>query len=551
MAHVLRPYVLLMVLLEVLMLLSTLGTLLAPYLLKVVIDDVLPQGDLSKLWSVATLLGGTLALGPIASFAAKVLHRHIADGVASDLRLRLFRRILALPVGARNPYAPGQLVHQLSSEVIVAQSVLTSGSVRATHSLLVILFIGIMLATLSRGLLLLWAVCLPLIWISIAYFHRKIVALSIERQEVQISLLTFLKNTVSRLKVVQAYAADRSFITNLSEDLSSLRSVNLRDSVAVSGMHSTIILLTSMASLAVFVGGGYQIIQQTLSVGSLVAFLGYLGRLVTPGRDLATVNGEVGRASAPISRINDILDRPCGFGTDKVRFEQSLTLENICLLAGDERIIADLNLNLRKGVHYAVVGASGAGKTSLLEVATGLREPNSGSVRMDSTVVGDSNILDFRAKFAVVAQSDWLMEGSAMDNLLCECHERRSSLPEVASLAGLPNPSASNFWQRRVGTLSAGEVQRLLLARALIKRAEILVLDEATSQLGRQAEEILMCELRRVWAGKTMIVVSHRLEVVRHLDEILVMRAGRVLESGSHDALVRANGEYSKNLDLS
>jgi len=566
----LRPYRRLVGFSVVLMLGVSLVQLAPPLLTKVAIDRyIAPSGNVADgirqagLLKVVGLLALALAVGFLTSYAQIYTMSYVGQRVMFDLRMQIFRRLQSMDVGFfdRNPV--GRLMTRLTSDVEVLNEVFTSGVVAIFLDVLTLTGIVVVLCMLNIKLALITFIVLPLLFVCAQLFRAKARA-SYRKVRVRLAALNaFLQENVTGMSVVQLFNREREQRERFDVLNRRLYDGHILSIMAYAVFFPAVELLSSVAIALIVYFGGIGVMGSTMTFGALVAFLQYAQRFYRPISDLSEKYNVLQSAMASSERIFALLDSeprivspvspatiPGGPG--------EVVFENVTFgYHADHTVLHNLSFRVAPGEKVAIVGYTGAGKTTIISLLSRFYDVTSGSVRVGGNDVRNYAIGDLRHYVATVLQDVFLFSGSIARNI--DLGNADISMDRMKAVARYIN--AARFIERlphgydeEVGergvNLSAGERQLLSFARALVYDPSILVLDEATSSVDTDTEYLVQDALRKFMAGRTSIVIAHRLSTIRYVDRIIVLHKGRILEEGPHAALLEKGGLYSRLYEL-
>lgn len=569
----LLPYWPLLCAVLVLQLVGTALGLAYPLFAQFLVDRILLEGQTGYLVPAAlvflavTLVG--LALGAFGSY----LYTSATLKILFDLRMSLFSHLQGLSLRFFRRVPTGEILARLSGDLAEVQSVATGSILSLVSSVLALVVASGFLLWLHAKLFLASCVVLPAaLWV-IGRSQRRVQQMALWIRERSAELGTFLVESFGRIKATQAMAAEELERRTFSEHNRTLISAVLRYQIFGSLVGGASMGLLAMSSVVVFGYGGFLVAEGVLTLGGLVAFAAYQGRVFGPLQGLMGLYLSVQRASAALRRVfeffdlePEVADRPDARAVD--RLEGEIRFRNVSFAhpgppelrlfgakAGDgtREVISKIDLSIPAGSFCAIVGPNGAGKTTLVELLFRFFDPQQGSVEIDGTDIRAWKLGSFRRHMALVTEDPVILGGTVRENLLWgigDVEEARiKHVLEVTGLAEvverLPRGPETELGERGL-TLSAGERQKIALARALLRRPAILVLDEATAALDMFAEGRLHRALREAGAASTVVVVTHRLHAARRADKVIVLDEGRLVEEGTPERLALGEGLYQR-----
>ncbi len=545
--------------------------LLEPWPLKVVFDRVIvPPKSGSGIAFVDALdpivvltlaaigLVAITGLRALASYASTVGFALIGNRVLTDVRAEVYRHLQYLSLSFHTRKNSGELALRVMSDVAVINDVAVTAVLPIAASALVLVgMIGLML-WLRWELALLALAIAPLFLIRTKQLTGRIQEASRKQRHRDGAMAATAVESIGAIKIVQALSLERVF----AEAFSSANTQSLRAGVRASrlsaSLERSVDLLVAIATALVLWYGARLVVQHALTAGDLLVFISYLKSAFRPARDFAKYTGRVAKATAAGERVLDVLEetpevrdlpgaRPASTFTGVVRFERvSFAYEP------GHRALEDVSFEAIPGQRVAVTGVSGSGKSTLVSLVLRLYEPQHGAVMIDGRDVRSYTLASLRSQIGVVLQDTVLFSASVRDNIRYGAPDATAGEIEAAALLssahsfieGLPNGYDTMVGERGV-TLSGGQRQRIALARAAVRRSSILILDEPTTSLDDENARAVVDGLEAIARGRTTLLVSHDLDLVSRADLIVFLDAGRVLEHGTHDELMRANGRYA------
>ncbi|HWR97952.1 MAG TPA: ABC transporter ATP-binding protein [Candidatus Methanoperedens sp.] len=533
--------------------------LAGPYLVKVGIDEHIARGDLRGLDRIAVLFFAVALAGFALRYAQTLLTYRIGQRAMLDLRLAVFDRIesQSLAYFDRNP--TGRLMTRVGSDVEVLQELFSTGAITVFGDLFTVAGVVVAMLAINARLALVSFAVLPLLFAATVFFRSRVRrSFRAIRQRVA-RMNAFLNEHLSGIGVVKLFSRERAAATRFERINDEHRQAFL-GAVLAYAIFFPVVEIIGAVAIALLLGyGGAQILAGALSFGGLVAFLEYVQRFYKPVQDLAEKFNILQSAMAAAERIFAVLDtapaivdppRPLPLTRSRGRVEFR---DVRFAYAPGQDVLRRISLRVEPGEMVAIVGATGAGKTSLISLLARLYDPQEGAVLLDGVDVRALALRDLRRQMAVVLQEVFLFSGTVLENIaLANPAITRAAAIEAARRVGadgfiraLPRGYESEVGERGV-LLSAGQKQLLSFARALAHDPPLLVLDEATSSVDSQSEALIQEALDILFAGRTSLVIAHRLSTIRGADRIVALHKGRIRESGTHAELLQAGGIYAK-----
>jgi ATP-binding cassette, subfamily B, bacterial MsbA len=534
---------------------STLGVLAK--LMEPMFDRVFVGGDQGALVWVGLVLVAIFALRALATVVQKVLLTRVAQRTAADLRIDLLDRMMQQDGAFHQNHPPGFLVQRVQSDVNAVSDVwraVITGAGRDLVGLVILMGVAIAIDPIWA---LLAMVGVPLMVLPAAIAQRFVRARSREARDIGASLSTRLDEVFHGIVQIKLNALEDYQARQYRELTRTFIRTEVRAAFGNSAIPAMIDIMSGIGFMAVIVYGGSEIIAGNKTIGEFMTFFTSLGFMFSPLRRLGAISGLWQMAAAALERIKELLDAPLHLRSPAKPVAApdgppDVTLADVSLSYGDTKVLNALNLTAQAGQTTALVGASGAGKSTIFNLLTRLVDPQSGTVQIGGVDTTSMTIPDLRGLFSVVTQEALLFDETLRENIvLGRENVSDEELDRVLKAAHVADflPQLEQGLETRVGprgsALSGGQRQRVVIARALLRDTPILLLDEATSALDAQSEQVVQDALDRLAKGRTTIVIAHRLSTIRSADKIVVMDRGQVTDEGTHDELMERGGIYA------
>lgn len=489
----------------------------------------------------------------------------IRNGVVRDLRNKMHKKSLELPLSYYSEEKKGDLMSRMTTDVQeIEWSIMQTLEMIFREPLTIIILFSLMLlisSTLTLYILLL----LPIAAIIIAILGKSLKHASRKTKETLGQIISVIEENLGSLKVIKAFSAEKS-MQNKFEKLNQTfytQSVRVyRKTDLSSPLTETIVM--GILMLILFIGGT-MVFEDSLSASLFVTYFGLASQLIPPIKQLTTSYNNIQKGVASEERINKILHADNLIfdslaAKDLNQFSSSIEYKHVWFAyhkKGDGYVLKDINLKIEKGKTIALVGQSGSGKTTLADMLCRFYESDKGALLIDGTDVKDLKIESLRKHIGVVTQESILFNDTVINNIAFGLTDKtRDQVINAAKIANahefimsLPNGYDTTIGDRG-GKLSGGQRQRLSIARAVLKDPEILILDEATSALDTESEKLVQEALSSLMKNRTSLVIAHRLSTIANADEIIVMNGGEIIERGNHNQLLALNGSYKKLCDM-
>ncbi len=553
----LKPHRRRMLLALVLMLVGSGLSILAPYLIKVAIDTNINGGDLPGLWRTA----GQLALTFVALFGVsqgqQYLLSWVGQRVLTTLRGQLFRHLQVLHLGYHDTHIVGVTISRVISDVSVINELLSQGMVTLIGDSLVLIGIVVVMLQMSPKLALLAFSVLPLMVMATWLFTRRAQTAFRETRTRVAAVIGDLAEDITGIRVIQAFAQESASEERFDRVNAASRDANIGAMTLSFVFLPAVEFLGMLATAIVLWFGGRAVAEEALTLGVIVAFLAYVARFFQPIQELSQLYTTMQAAMAGGERVLELLDAtplvsdPLT-GEEMPAIKGEIELRDVSFAyRGDEYVLHEVNLQIEPGQTVALVGPTGAGKTSIANLVARLYDATEGVVLIDGIDVRTVTQASLRRQFGLVPQDAFLFSGTIADNIRFGRPEATDDEVEEASqlanahpfIERLPVGYATEVLEGGVN-LSAGERQLICIARAILAQPRILILDEATSSVDTVTELLIQDALDRLLTDRTALVIAHRLSTIRHSDLICVIQDGRITERGTQEELLDAGGIY-------
>ncbi|HDY96215.1 MAG: ABC transporter ATP-binding protein [Sulfitobacter litoralis] len=534
---------------------STMGGLAK--LMQPMFDQVFVAGDSGALLWVGLVLVGIFVLRAVSGVVQKVLLTRIKQKSAADMRIDLLDRMMVQDGAFHQEHPPGFLIQRVQSDVnaigSVWQAVIT-GAGRDLIGLIVLLGVAI---SIDPVWALLACIGLPLMVMPAALAQRFVRARSREARDLGATLSTRLDEVFHGIVQIKLNALEKYQAKQYRDLTKTYIRTEVRASFGNSAIPGMIDIISGIGFMAVILYGGNEIIEGDKTIGQFMTFFTAMGFTFNPLRRLGAISGLWQTAAAALERLKELMDEPVHLKSPANPVPVPTTpphiaLEGVSLSYGDAKVLDDLTLHAAAGETTALVGASGAGKSTIFNLLTRLIDPQEGSVTIAGVPLADMDIPDLRGLFSVVTQEALLFDETLRENIvLGRENVTDKELQQALDAAHVSDflPKLEHGLETRVGprgsALSGGQRQRVVIARALLRNTPILLLDEATSALDAQSEKVVQQALDRLSQGRTTLVIAHRLSTIRGADKIVVMDRGRVMDEGKHEDLLARGGIYA------
>ena len=534
---------------------STMGGLAK--LMQPMFDKVFVAGEKGALLWVGLVLVGIFVLRAVSGVVQKVLLTRIKQKSAADMRIDLLDRMMVQDGAFHQQNPPGFLIQRVQSDVnaigSVWQAVIT-GAGRDLIGLIVLLGVAI---SIDPVWALLACIGLPLMVMPAALAQRFVSARSREARDLGATLSTRLDEVFHGIVQIKLNALEKYQAKQYRDLTRTYIRTEVRASFGNSAIPGMIDIISGLGFMAVILYGGNEIIEGEKTIGQFMTFFTAMGFTFNPLRRLGAISGLWQTAAAALERLKELMDEPVHLTspakpTPVPTTPPHIALEGVSLSYGDAKVLDNLTLHAAAGETTALVGASGAGKSTIFNLLTRLIDPQEGNVSIAGVPLTEMDIPALRGLFSVVTQEALLFDETLRENIvLGRENVSDEELQQALDAAHVSDflPKLEHGLETRVGprgsALSGGQRQRVVIARALLRNTPILLLDEATSALDAQSEKVVQQALDRLSQGRTTLVIAHRLSTIRGADKIVVMDRGRVMDEGKHEDLLARGGIYA------
>ncbi len=535
---------------------------LRPMLIQLTIDKYIATGNQSGLVMMCGVLFVLLLMQAAMQVWSTILTNFLGQNVIKDLRLQVYDYLTGLRLLFYDKTPVGTLVTRTVSDIETIADVFSEGLINISGDLLQIIFILIFMFTSNWKLALVSLSVLPFLLYA-GYVFKEKVRVSFEEVRTQVAKLnTFVQEHIQGMQIVQIFNRNEQEFDKFKVINAEHRAANIRSVLYYSVFFPVVEIIAAFSTALIVWYGSKSIMDGEASIGIITAFIMYINLFFRPIRQLADRFNTMQMGMVAAERIFKLTDEkeniePSG----DVKLESvkgNIEFNDVWFgYKPDEFVLKGINITLHQGKNVALVGATGAGKSSIINLLSRFYEIQKGQIKFDGHDLRDLDIKNLRSKVAVVLQDVFLFSGSVMDNIKLNNKDiTDEQVMRVAKQLGahdfimrLPNGYQQDVHERGA-TLSVGQRQLISFVRAMVTNPAVLILDEATSSVDNETEEVIQKAIEEMMKGRTSIVIAHRLSTIQHADEILVLEQGQIVERGNHTELLALNGFYKKLYEL-
>lgn len=560
----LRPYRARVALMMVALVFATAAALAPPYLAGQAIDKGLIPRDIQALDLIVAAFLITAIVYWAATWVQTYLVGWVGQRVLQGLRERIFAHIQSMSLGFFTRNRPGVLISRMTNDVSALDQLISDGIVTLFSSVLTLIGVVVILLLLDVGLALVVFATFPILAIASIIFRVTAAGAYRATRERIAEVTAYLQETLSGVRIVRSFAQEPRHVSRMAELNEANREANMKTVYLNASYFPAVEFLSAIGTAVIILYGGYQALNGQIEVGVVVAFVGYLQTFFDPIQQLSNLYTTYQQGMAALDKIfelletePDMVDSPDAI--DLGRIDGKVTLEDVWFSyiepteeAEPAWALRNVNLEVPAGSSIALVGETGAGKSTLAKLVARFYDPQEGSVSVDGHDLREVDSHCLRSQLGIVPQEGFLFSGTVAENIAFgRPTASREEIEQAAAVIGadgfirqLPEGYDSEVGERGVA-LSAGQRQLIAFARALLAEPRILILDEATSNVDVRTERTIEQGLEKLLEGRTSIVIAHRLSTIRDADRICVLEHGTVAEIGTHDELLAAGGRYA------
>jgi len=540
------------------MLMMAASTAASAYLIKPVLDDIFFKQNTTMLTLLPFVVVFIYIIRGLGMYGQEYFMTYVGESVIRRIRNDLYDRIQDLPLAFFQKEKTGALMSRVTNDVTVIKMMVSNAVTGALRDFFTIIGLTVVIFYQNWKMALFALIILPLAFFPIFIFGRRVRKVSTGCQESMADLNVFLHETFTGNKIVKAFGMESYEKKRFREMTDALFKIEIHAVIARSLSSPIMEFLGGLGIAFIIWYGGYNVVTGASTAGTFFSFMAAVIMLYDPVKKLSRLNNSVQQGLAATDRIFDIIETRSDIADPSYPKQigngnHAVTFQNVCFRYDKTDVLKNINLNVKAGEIIALAGMSGGGKTSLVNLIPRFYDVSDGAVLIDGVDIRAIAIKTLRDRIAIVTQEPILFNDTIFNNIAYG--NRNATFREIEDAARAAYAynfieALPNKFETRIGELgsrlSGGEKQRLCIARALIKDAPILILDEATSSLDSESELLVQKALENLMQGRTTLIIAHRLSTISYAHRIVVIVNGRIVEEGAHEELLRRQGEYAK-----